>query len=149
MPVSAPDHEIGWPPLVKLLDRFGVVVSGGVVHEQENVIGSSDINFAVTRLEPDTLTAGVEQFALYGGWALLNEGASTKVLARTGEKAWVDLNGDKKLSKGDAVQAFAVIVSGTMGSGRYVIFADDAIFQNQYLDERNRKLAANLALWLK
>jgi hypothetical protein len=137
------------PPLIPLLDRLGIIVSGSVIHEQENVIKSDDINFRVTRLESDPLFKDIEQFSLYGGWALLNEGVGTKVIAKTGEKAWIDLDGDKKLSEGDAVQSFAVIVNGTHGKGRFVIFADDAIFQNQYLDENNSKLAANLANWLK
>jgi hypothetical protein len=136
-------------PLIPLLDRLGIIVSGSVIHEQENVIKTDDINFRVTRLESDPLFTDIEQFSVYGGWALLNEGVGTKAIAKTGEKAWIDLDGDKKLSEVDAVQSFAVIVSGTHGKGRFVIFADDAIFQNQYLDENNSKLAANLANWLK
>ncbi|MBT0663442.1 DUF4350 domain-containing protein [Geobacter pelophilus] len=137
------------PPLVPLLDMLGVIVSGSVIHEQENLVKTDDINFKVTRLEAGPLTSGIEQFSLYGGWALLNERPGTTVVAKTGEKAWIDLNGDRKLSQGDAVQEFAVIVSGSYGNGKFVIFADDAIFQNQYLDENNAKLAANLATWLK
>ncbi|GAM08963.1 hypothetical protein OR1_01237 [Geobacter sp. OR-1] len=137
------------PPLVPLLDMLGVVVSGSVLHEQENLIKADDINFKVTRFEPDSLTSDLEQFAIFGGWALLNEGAGTVALAKTGDKAWIDLNGDRKLSSGDAEQSFAVIVSGSYGAGRFVVFADDAIFQNQYLEEYNAKLAANLARWMK
>jgi hypothetical protein len=137
------------PPLIPLLDMLGVIVSGSVIHEQENLVKTDDVNFKVTRLAADPLTSGIEQFSLYGGWALLNERPDTTVVAKTGEKAWIDLNGDRKLSQGDAVQEFAVIVSGSYGNGRFVIFADDAIFQNQYLDENNTKLAANLATWLK
>jgi hypothetical protein len=136
-------------PLIPLLDRLGVVASGSVLHEQENIIKSDDINFRVTRLEDERLAAGVGHFSLYGGWALLNERNGTTVAARTGDKAWIDLDGDKKLSARDAVQSFAVIVTGSVGKGRFVVFGDDAIFQNQYLDEYNGKLAANLATWLK
>lgn len=136
-------------PLVSLMDRLGVVVSSSVIHEKENLIKTEDINFTVKRIEPDPLTSGIEQFSIYGGWALLNDGLGTVALAKTGDKAWIDLNGDKKLSEGDAVQSFNVIVSGNHGQGRFVVFADDAIFQNQYLDENNSRLAVNLANWLK
>lgn len=137
------------PPLVPLLDMLGVVVSGSVIHEQENMVKESDITFRVTRLDPGQLTAGIDQFTLSGSWALLNDRPGVKVIATTGGKSWIDLNGDKKLSKDDALQPFAVIVSGTHGKGRFVVFADDAIFQNQYLDDNNTRLAANLANWLK
>ena len=137
------------PPLKPLLDKLGVVVSNGVLHEQENLVKTDDLSFMVTRFAADPLTAGLDKFSLYGGWGLLNRGTGTAVLAKTGDKAWIDLNGDRKLSAEDAVQSYAVIVSGTYGKGRFVIFGDDAIFQNQFLDEHNAKLAANLAKWLK
>ncbi|MSM40027.1 MAG: DUF4350 domain-containing protein [Geobacter sp.] len=136
-------------PLIPLLDRLGVVVSNSVIHEQENIIKDDALNFRVTRFEPGPLSQGLQQFSIYGGWALLNNGPNTAVVARTGDKAWVDLNRDRTLTPGDAVQAFAVAVSGTAGTGRFVVFGDDAIFQNQHLDESNSILAANLVSWLE
>lgn len=136
-------------PLSVLLDRLGVVVSGSVIHEQENIVKDVDINFRVTRLEASELVAGIDHLSIYGGWALLNSGAGTAVVAVTGNKAWVDLNGDKKLTDKDAMQSFAVVVTGKHGAGKFVVFGDDAMFQNEYLDESNAKLAANLAAWLK
>ncbi len=137
------------PPLAALLDRLGVVVSGSVIHERENIIKTDDINFRVTNLETHPLTKEIKLFSIYGGWALLNDKPNTAVLARTGDKAWIDLNGDRKLNEGDAVQSFAVAITGTLGKGEFVVFADDAIFQNQYLDENNAALASNLVKWLK
>ena len=136
-------------PLTPLLDLLGVRVSGNVIHEQENILKDNDLYFKVTRLESGPLTSGVEQFSFYGGWGLMNDGPDIKVVATTGEKSWIDLNGDRKLSTGDALQPFAVIVSGTYGKGRFVVFGDDAIFQNQFLDDNNSRLATNLAHWLK
>ncbi len=136
-------------PLTALLDRLGIVVSGSVIHERENIIKTDDINFRVTTVEPHPLTAAIERFSIYGGWALLNDKPNTAVIARTSDKAWIDLNGDRKLTEGDAVQSFAVAVTGVLGRGEYVVFGDDALFQNQYLDENNAALAANLAKWLK
>lgn len=136
-------------PLSLLLDRLGVVVSGSVIHEQENIIKDMDINYRVTRFEASELVAGLDYLSIYGGWALLNSGPGTSVVAKTGDTAWVDLNGDKKLTEKDAVQAFAVVVTGTTGAGKFVVFGDDAMFQNVYLDDNNTRLAANLAAWMK
>jgi len=40
------------------------------------------------------------------------------------------------------------VVTGTLNKGDFVIFGDDAIFQNRFLDDDNRKLATNLGKWL-
>ena len=74
---------------------------------------------------------------------------SSRIVASTSPKAWVDLNGDKKLSDGDVVQSFGVVAVGEVGAGRFVVFGDDAVFQNRFLDESNRQLAKNLSRWLK
>ena len=87
------------------------------------------------------------QFSAYGCWAL-DPGRSGTSIAQTSPDAWVDLNGDKVLSKGDVSQVFTVAVSGTLGIGSFDLFGDDAIFQNRHLDENNRRLAANLAGWM-
>ena len=79
----------------------------------------------------------------------MNTASSSRIVASTSSKGWVDLNGDKKLSKGDVVQAFGVVAVGESGAGRFVVFGDDAIFQNRFLDESNRQLAINLARWFK
>jgi hypothetical protein len=120
-----------------------------VIHEQENIINDVDVNFRVTRFEASELVAGLDHLSVYGAWALLNSGAGTAVVAATGNKAWVDLNGDKKLTDKDVVQSLAVVVTGKVGAGKFVVFGDDAMFQNEYLDESNAKLAENLAAWMK
>ena len=137
------------PPLSQLLDRLGVVVSNSVIHEHDNIIDGDPLSFRVTRLESHPLTKGIDHFSLYGVWALLDDGPNTSVVARTGDKAWIDLNGDRMLSRGDAVRSFAVAISGTLDKGRFAVFGDDAIFQNQYMDQSNTALADNLAQWLK
>jgi hypothetical protein len=133
-------------PFSGLLARLDVDHSNGVVHERNNVI-DPDINFRVTNLSGSPLFSGIKHFSLYGGWAL-NPGKSGTSQALTSPDAWIDLNGDKVLSNGDAVAAFSMIVSGTLGSGSFVVFGDDAIFQNRYFDENNSILAANLGKWL-
>lgn len=134
------------PPLSGLLARLDVFHSNGVLHERNNVI-DSDINFRITGLPGSPLFAGLPQFSVYGSWAL-DPGKAGTALAQSSPEAWVDLNGDKVLSTGDAVGVFAVVVSGGLGSGSFIVFGDDAIFQNRYLDDNNSRLADNLAAWL-
>ena len=136
------------PPVADLLHRLNTSISNGVICERENIIEDTCANFRVTRLKPHELTKGLREFSIFGGWALLNTGANVSIVAETGPRAWVDLNGDGKLGAGDAVQSFGVVVTGQLGRGRFVVFGDDAIFQNQFIQDGNLLLAKNLATWL-
>lgn len=136
-------------PFSDLLRRLEVDFTNYVLNEQENIIDSDPRNFQVKALDTNPLFEGINHFSLYGGWALMNTAPSSRIIAKTSAKAWVDLNGDGKLSKGDVVQDFGVVVTGEYGAGRFVVFGDDAIFQNKFLDESNLQLAKNLARWLK
>ena len=133
-------------PLAPLLERLDVDFSNAVLHERRNLL-DQDLNFKVTDLSGEALFAGVPEFSLYGGWAL-NPGPSVTSMARTSPEAWVDLDGTRTLSRGDALGPFTVVAGGKRGSGAFVVFGDDAIFQNRYLDGGNRQLALNLAAWL-
>lgn len=133
-------------PLDSLLTRLDVDYSNSVLHERKNVI-DKDINFRVTDLTAGPLFSGINSFSAYGVWAL-KPGASSHAIARTSPEAWIDLKGNNTLSEGDAVGAFAMVVMGPLGKGDFVVFGDDAIFQNRFLDDNNRKLAINLGTWL-
>ncbi|KAF0221042.1 MAG: hypothetical protein FD174_755 [Geobacteraceae bacterium] len=135
-------------PLVPLLDRFGVVTSGSAIHEQEGVINGNPLAFRVTRLSDHPLFQGIQQFTLYSGWALLDDHPEVRVIARTSPGAWIDLNGNRRADPEDAQQSFAVAVAGRSGSGRFVVFGDDGIFQNRVLVGDNLALGRNLAAWL-
>jgi hypothetical protein len=134
------------PPLDSLLTRLDVDYSNSILHERKNVI-DKDINFRVADLSANQLFSGIDSFSAYGVWAL-KPGASSSSIARTSPEAWIDLKGNNILSEGDAIGAFAVVVMGTLGKGDFVVFGDDAIFQNRFLDDNNRKLAINLGTWL-
>ena len=136
------------PPVADLLHRLNTSISNGVICEQENIIENTCSNFRVTRLKPHELTKGLKEFGVFGGWALLNTGNNASIVAETSPRAWIDLNGDGKLGAGDAVQSFGVVVTGQLGRGRFVVFGDDALFQNQFVKEGNLLLAKNLAAWL-
>ena len=136
------------PPLSGLLIRLGVDHSNSVIHEEEAIIDGDPINFRVTRLESHPLFEGISKFSLHGVWALLESRSGVRSIARTSPSAWIDLNGNGLFDKGDARQSFAVAVAGEAGKGRYVVFGDDAIFQNKFLKDENLTLARNLAAWL-
>jgi len=135
-------------PVSPLLERLGVDFSNGIIREPANVIKDDPLNFHVTALRQHAVTQHVEGFDVFGAWALLNRGANVTVIAQTSPTAWVDLNANGKLDAGDAVQSFAVAVAGQVGRGGFVVFGDDAIFQNQFLTGGNVVLARNLGAWL-
>jgi len=136
-------------PVAPLLEKLGVVTSNGVIRERENVVDVDPMNFRVAKLTPHPLTQNLDTFSVFGAWALLADGDNTTVVAQTGPTAWIDLNNDRELHAGDAVQSFAVAVVGQLGAGRFVVFGDDALFQNQFFKGNNEVLGKNLAGWLR
>lgn len=134
-------------PLGALLSELGVVVSSLPVAEQENIIGSNPKDFTITNLKPHPLTRDMTSINIYGGWALMNTKMNIDIIARTSHKAWVDLNQNGQLNDRDAVQSFALVLAGTLGQGKFAVFGDDAIFQNQFLKDGNLLLGRNLAVW--
>ena len=135
-------------PVADLLHRLGVSISNGVIREQEGILEKDPMNFRATRFEPHPVTKGLKEFSVRGGWALLPAAPGVKAIASTSPRAWIDLNQDGVREEKDAMQAFALVVVGERGAGRFVVFCDDAIFQNQFLSGGNRRLAENLAGWL-
>lgn len=135
-------------PLNPLLRRLHVDFANGVIREREHVIGNDPLNFSIDTLATHPLTRDVSALSFYGAWALMNEEASAAIIARTSPRAWIDLNGNGQFEAGDASQAFGLAVAGTIGKGEFVVFGDDAIFQNQFLKGGNATLAENLICWL-
>lgn len=138
------------PITSQLLSRFGVIHANGVIREDPTAqIDGEAINFRVTRLAQEPLFAGIAHFAAYGCWALATEGSLARIVASSGENSWIDLNKDRRYSEQDAMQSFGIIALGEVGKGNFVIFGDDAIFQNRFLTGTNRQLAENLVQRLK
>ena len=136
-------------PLLPLLHRFGVDVANRVIHDQPLQAGGKSTDFPITNFTQHPLTSGLQQFSIYGGWPLQAFEQSGTPLATSSPHAWVDLNQDQQLTEGDLISPFDVLIAGDYGQGRFVVFADDAIFQNQFLQAGNKQLAENLARWLK
>jgi len=136
------------PPLSTLLDRFGMTFTNGVIIERENIIDGNPQDFRVNRLGKHPVLQGITEFSLYGVWGLMSIDDRSRIVASTSPQAWVDLHHDKKQSK-DETASFGVMCAGQVGKGGFLVFGDDAIFQNKFLDAHNRALSANLAGWLK
>lgn len=138
------------PIISNLLARFDVVHANGVIREEAPAqIEGDALNFHVARMGKEPLFAGIDHFAVYGCWALASEGKFARIAASSGDKSWVDLNKDRRYSEQDVMQSFGIIALGAVGKGNFVIFGDDAIFQNRFLTGANRQLAENLVQRLK
>lgn len=136
-------------PVAGLLNRLQVYASNGVILGKDNLIENEPKNFLITKMDQHALTKGIQKFAVHGGWALISDSKQGKIIARTGSHAWIDLNRDGKFNSTDAQQSFGVAIAGTYGKGKYVVFGDDAIFQNVFLKGENMALGKNLARWLR
>ena len=136
-------------PVADLLHKLNVYISQGVVHEQNNQIHNNGLDFYVTELKPHEIMRGVKRFSVWGGWALLNTKENSEIIARTSTQAWIDLNRNHQLDKGDAMRSFGLVIAGKLGFGQFVVFGDDAMFQNQFLTKENVLLGRNLARWLQ
>ena len=80
----------------------------------------------------------------------MTESKTAQIIARTGSKGRSNPNRDGKFNGNLRFQAvIRVVIAGTFGKGKYVIFGDDAIFQNKFLDQENMPLGKNLAAWMK
>jgi hypothetical protein len=134
-------------PIAGLILKLGGVISSAAVYEQKNIIGTNARDFMVSHLINHPLTNGLDAFAAYGTWALMAEKEGVQEVARTSDDAWVDLNMNGVLNDRDAKQAFAIILAGEIGLGKFAIFGDDALFQNQFLQGGNRVLGQNLVRW--
>ena len=136
------------PPLATLLERLDISYTNGVVRENSDLIDGQPINFRVKHFGDHPVFRKIDSFSVYGAWGLLPGGAGGHPVASTSPHAWVDLVGDKVQRKAETA-SFGIAVAGDVGKGGYLVFGDDAIFQNKFLDGQNKALADNLAAWLK
>ena len=135
-------------PLQVLLERLGIQYSRGPVHEAEGIIGGRDLNFTVTRFRRHAITDGLKDLGVFGCWALKNFNPEASEIALTSAGAWLDSDGNGRLSPGEPVGSHGLVVAGTLSHGAYIVFGDDAIFQNRFLETHNRDLGRRLAHWL-
>lgn len=136
------------PPVARLLHALDVDFTNGTLREPSQAIDGNPLNFKVVNMAEHPVTEGLDSFSAYGAWALRGTAPHSKIIAETSQYSWVDLSRDNQLSKGEPVQAFGVMVAGSIGHGRYVVIGDDALFQNRFFTDSNRQLALQLIHWL-
>jgi hypothetical protein len=137
------------PPVARLTESFGIVVSNFVIAEQENIIGDQPQDFKVKRFTSHPLTEGLSSVAVYGSWGLMAEkGSRAEVVASTSDKAWADFNRNRALDEDEPLMSYGVIAVAEYGAGKVVVVADDAPFANKFTEEAdNSRLAANIIEW--
>ena len=136
------------PPLARVAELFGIILSNMVISEKVNIIDNSSQDFFVKDIKPHRVTRGVNEIALYGTWGLLAEG-NAKVVAFTSDQAWGDLNRNRHLDAGEPIMKVGVVAISEHGKGKVVVVADDAPLANTFLTMGdNMILAKNIIAWL-
>lgn len=134
-------------PAARLTESFGILVSNFVLADREGNIEGQAQDFLVTRFADHPVTKGLGKIAVYGTWGLMAEKRSVEV-ATTSEKAWADLNRDRKFDPGEPEARFGIIAVSAYGNGKVVVVADDAPFSNRFIGEAdNSALADNIVGW--
>jgi len=137
------------PPVARLTESFGIILSNFVVAEQENIIEGEVQDFLVKDFTHHPVTRGLKSVAVYGSWGLMAEiGSRARVLATTSEGSWADLNRNRTREDNEPLMKYGIIAAAEYGSGKVVVVADDAPFANKFIDEAdNRRLASNIVEW--
>ena len=136
-------------PVRPLLQRLGVGVTRAPIMEQVNLVDNNPLAFKVVNFAKHRVTAGLTGFNVNGCWGLGNIAPASQVQAWSSNQAWSDTNGDGRRGADEPTATLGVLAGGGQGKGAYLVFGDDAIFQNQFLIGGNLALAKNLAGWLK
>ncbi len=136
-------------PVARLTESFGIIVSNFVVSEKENTIEGKSQDFFVKDLAPSKVTEGLKKIAVFGTWGLMTE-RNARVVARTSDKAWADLNRNRTKEKDEPTQSFGIVAVKKFGAGRVIVVADDAPFANSFINiGDNARLAQNIINWFK
>ena len=136
------------PPVARLTESFGIVVSNYVLSERHDTIASNAQDFRVSNLAEHPITKGVSKIAVFGTWGLRAEGAA-KTVAATTHDCFVDMNRNRVKDEPEPAGVFGVVAVAERGGGRVVVLADDAPFANKFLSEAdNRVLLDNVVAWL-
>lgn len=134
-------------PAAALMERLGIEALGVALAVNGENQSHPATDFAVSDLDSNQLFQGLLGFTVYGSWALEVAGSTARIIARTDKTTWIDDNRDGIMDENE-VRPYGMVATGIHGKGAFMVFGDDAIFQNRFLDPDNRKLARNLAAWL-
>ncbi len=137
------------PSVSGLLEHLGVKATRAPITETgPAALGGDARNFrAVSLAAGHPLFKGIGGFGLYGVWGLTPARPDAVIIANTSAGAFVDENNNGKPDAGEPHGPIGLVAEGHMGKGRYLVFGDDAVFQNAFITGDNLKLAHNLARW--
>lgn len=136
-------------PVAKLTEAFGIIVSNFVIADDSVAIGGKAQDFYVTRFGEHPVTKNLKKVAVFGTWGLMTEGRAT-VIASTSEKAWADINRNRRFDDGEPVAEFGIIAATEFGLGKVLVVADDSTFANGFIGEAdNMILVRNIIEWFK
>lgn len=136
------------PPLARVTERFGIVLSNAVISETENLIDGQSQDFYAKHISPHPVTESVSSVAVYGTWGLFPE-KEARVVAATSDRAFPDFNRNRIRDKDEPLVKVGVVAISEYGSGKVVVVADDAPLANAFLDKGdNLRLAKNIVSWL-
>ena len=136
------------PPLARVTERFGIVLSNAVISDRENLIDGQSQDFYAKDISPHPVTEGVSRVALYGTWGLLPE-KGARVVAASSDNAYPDFNRNRVRDKDEPAIKVGVVAISEYGKGKVVVVADDAPLANAFLGMGdNRRLAENIVSWL-
>ncbi len=137
------------PPLARITERFGIILSNVVISEKNNLIGTSTQDFYARDIRRHPVTADIEKIAFFGSWALLSESGS-ETLISTSNEAWADANRNRVHDQGEPVRSFGLMAAAESGLGKVVVIADDAPLANGFIRHTdNSILADNIIIWFK
>ena len=136
------------PPLARVTERFGILLSNAVISETENLIDGKSQDFYSTHISPHPVTEGVSKVALYGTWGLLPE-KGARVVAASSDNAYPDFNRNRVRDENEPIIKVGFVAVSEFGKGKVVVVADDAPLANAFLGMGdNLKLAKNIVSWL-
>ena len=138
-----------FPPVVDLIDDFGIACSTYIVHDVENQINISPRDFYSLDIENHPITEGVEEIAVFGSWSLASV-EPANVVAWSSDRAWLDTNANQVFDVDFEVQGrLGVVAVSEYGSGKVVVL-DDAVFTDGFVVVGdNRVLRDNIISWFK
>jgi hypothetical protein len=127
-----------------LARRFGIEISPKTLLER-SASGADTTTLNANGIIADPLTEGVHSLDMMGAWALDSPSREASMLVLASPNTWMDINGDKQLTKEDPSGRFSVVAATRLGKGLFIVSGDDALFANLALQSAdNRRMLDNL-----
>jgi hypothetical protein len=134
-------------PVLGMPTRYGLPVGTGVVIDTKNQTNDQGV-WVTDQIVADPLTVGVRNIQVVSGWPVSTEKsdiAEPRIVVKAPASSIVDSNGDNSFTEKDLQPPYGIVGVADIGSGRVVVFGDDAIFANIAIDTNdNAKLLDNL-----